>query len=369
MDKPTKIIEVNPLKGLNALMPQSYHNAIENTNDNAVGVSRYLSRPLYFPAIHRNESAYKVAVYADVVQTKAIHTSSGYKLDKANKNTLHGFSNGSRHAMIEFLAKVEQVPDLFVTLTYSDDVAEQWYLNMRRDFEAFRKRLERAYPDVCAMWRIEFVPRKSGRLMHRLIPHFHMLVWLPVNTTQERKALILNGDGQLWRNAWHEITHSHDPNHLAAFGCKVETIKSRKHAYAYCSKYLAKENEENVPAGRRWGRIGKFEHPTEIETQLTSREYVHFKRLLNAYIKADALKRYRTQKLNIPYPQKSAQSYLKFYDHFVRMSVKTGSSVFGLGFISQENPEGLRTVIRMLRHARELAALDHAATIESRRSD
>jgi len=338
------------------------------TESNALG--GYLSRPLYFPEMYRNEKAYTIAVYADVVQTAAIHTQSGYKLEKANKTTLQGFSNSSRHAMIEFLAKVVDVPDLFVTLTYSDDVAEQWYLNMRRDFEAFRKRLERAYPDVRAMWRIEFVPRKSGRLIHRLIPHFHMLVWLPDSTTQERKDLILSGDGQLWRNAWHEITHSHDPNHLAAFGCKVEAIKSRKHAYAYCSKYLAKENEENVPAGRRWGRIGQFEHPTEFETELTAREYVHFKRLLNAYIKAEALKRYRNQKLNIPYPAKPAHEYLKFYEYFKKMNVRTGSSVFGLGFVSQEKPTGLRTVIRMIRHARELALLERAEIVRMRkRSD
>lgn len=327
-------------------------------NTDALG--GYLSRPLYFPEMYRNEKAYSVAVYADVVQTKALHTSSGYKVDKPNKTKMHGFSNGSRHAMIEFLAKIVDVPDFFVTLTYSDDVAEQWYLNMRSDFEAFRKRLERAYPNVRAMWRIEFVPRKSGRLIHRLIPHFHLLVWLPEGTTDEQKELILRNNGALWRKAWHTITHSHDPNHLANFGCKVEPIKSRKHAYAYCSKYLAKENEENVPAGRRWGRIGKFEQPIELETELTAREYVHFKRLLNAYIKADALKRHRNQKLNIPYPQLPVSHYLKFYKHFMKMRIQTGSSVFGLGFISQENPIGNRTVYRMIRHARELALLEPA---------
>lgn len=330
-------------------------------------VGSYLSRPLYFPAIHRNEKAYTLAVYADVVQTSAIHTQSGYKVDKPNKAKLHGFSNSSRHAMIEFLAKVVDVPDLFVTLTYSDDVAEQWYLNMRRDFEAFRKRLERAYPDVRAMWRIEFVPRKSGRLYGRLIPHFHMLVWLPDVTTEERKSLILEDDGQLWRNAWHEITHSQDPNHLAAFGCKVEAIKSRKHAYAYCSKYLAKENEENVPAGRRWGRIGQFEQPTEYDTELTAREYIHFKRLLNAYIKSVAIKRHKTQKIVIPFKPLPMSYYMKFYDSFVKQNIKYGSMVLGLGFISQDNPVGSRTVYKMIRHARELAALDHAATIETPR--
>jgi len=60
--------------------------------------------------------------------------------------------------MIEFLAKIEDTPDLFVTLTYSDDIAQQWYLTMREHFEAFRKRLEYYYPEIRAMWRIEFVP-------------------------------------------------------------------------------------------------------------------------------------------------------------------------------------------------------------------
>lgn len=340
-----------------------------------------LSRDLYFAELQHTQFTHEIKVYADVLQVVGLnpppqeHRIKHCRCAKGcicnndgmcqcgnicichtpNKQKIHGFSHSSRHAMIEFLAKVEDVPQLFVTLTYSDDIAFDAHLNMRRDFEAFRKQLEYHYPNVKGMWRIEFVARKSGAWFGRLIPHFHLLIWLPKGTPQTSIDKILEGDGQLWRNAWHKITHSTDGHHLAAFGCKVEPIKSRKHAYAYCSKYLAKENEENIEAGRRWGRIGKFEQPTELETRLSAREYVHFKRLLNAYIKAEAIKRYKRQKLVIPYPQLPRSHYMRFYHSFVKHNINTGCMVLGLGYISQENPIGLLTYLRMISHARQLA--------------
>lgn len=340
-----------------------------------------LSRALYFEKLHSAQSEYKISVFADVIQAQALNPpkqehhikhckcANGCKCNnngmcecanqctchKANKQQLHGFSHSSRHAMIEFLAKVPDVPDLFVTLTYSDDVAMLGIDAQKYHLELFRKQLEYHYPNVRGMWRIEFVPRKSGYFRGRLVPHFHLLIWLPMGTPQARIDKILEGDGQLWRNAWHKITHSNDENHIAKYGCVVEPIKSRKHAYAYCSKYLAKENEENTEAGRRWGRIGKFDHPTELETELTEREYIHFKRLLNAYIKSDAIKRFKRQKLNIPYPQIPLSHYLKFPRFFARMNVQTGCSVFGLGYLSQDTLIGMRTYLKIIRHARELA--------------
>jgi len=309
-----------------------------------------LSRASFFEKLPHTQLRYKIDVYADVINIKSFYPVA--KHDIGIKQKMSGFSDNSRHAMIEFLAKVPDVPDLFVTLTYSDDIAQDWTINLRGDFEKFRHQLEYHYPNVRAMWRIEFVPRKSGRLYSQFIPHMHLLVWLPKGTSKARKDKILQNDGQLWRNAWHKITHSTDENHLAKFGCLVERIKSRKHAYAYCSKYLAKENEEQIEAGRRWGRIGKFETPTELETYMTTREYVHFKRILNAYIKAEALRRFKRQRLNIPYPPKTISYYMKFYKSFVKQNVYRGTTVFGVGFISQDEPIGTRTIFRMIRQAR-----------------
>lgn len=320
-----------------------------------------LSRDAFFEKLHTTqfelEPAYELNVFADIVDIKAINAPVNPSAGGI-KRTMKGFSAQSRHNMIEFLAKIVDVPDLFVTLTYSDDIAPSWIFHFRHDFELFRKQLEYHYPEIRAMWRIEFQARKSGKHIGSLIPHFHLLVWLPDGTPQARIDKILEGDGQLWRNAWHKITHSNDEHHLAKFGCKVEPIKSRRHAYAYCSKYLAKGDEEAVEAGRRWGRIGKFEQPVELETTLSKAQYIQFKRLLNAYIKAEALKRYRNQKVTIPFKPVPLSHYLKFYRHFVRMNINFGSSVLGLGFISQSSPIGTRTIYRLIKHARELASGD-----------
>jgi len=327
-----------------------------------------LSRALYFEK-SQLEPAYDVVVYADVVQItskyppiqnpqKPTTLEEDYEKQKANKNKIHGFSNQSRHAMIMFLAKIERVPDLFVTLTYSDDIADKWSLNMRADFERFRHQLEYIYPNITAMWRVEFVPRKTGKHRGKLIPHWHLLVWLPDTVTSDEKIAILASDGKLWRERWHKLTHSEDENHLIAFGCKVEEIKSRRHAYAYCSKYMAKENYEDIEAGRRWGRIGKIEVIEEHATELTMRQYIHFKRLLNAFIKSEAIKRYHRQKFMTPFidgKQYPISHYLKFYKSFKKMSIATGCSVLGLGYISQESCVGLRTIYKMLRQAREQA--------------
>lgn len=320
-----------------------------------------LSRAVYFPKLHDTQSAFKISVFADIVEAKSLINKPREK-GLVLKRNIHGFSSQSRHAMIEFLAKIVDSPDLFVTLTYSDDIAEDWYLTLRENFEAFRKRLEYHYEGIRAMWRVEFVPRKSGKLTGMFIPHLHLLVWLPDGVSQARKEKILQDDGALWRTAWHEITGSNNSEHLRLYGCKVEEIKSRKHAYAYCSKYLAKETMEDIEFGRRWGRIGKFEQPA-FTTELTQREYFQFKRILNAYLKADALKRFHAQKPQEGEKRKKIGHYLKFWKFFKRMNSRTGSSVFGLGFISQGEKidrAGNLTIdgtliLKMIEHAKDIA--------------
>jgi len=282
---------------------------------------------------------------------------SGVK-GKANKRKIRGFSSESRHRMIEFLAKVVDVPDLFVTLTYSDDVAKDWYLKVREHMELFRKQMEYHYQGIRAVWRLELVTRKSGSFYGQFVPHWHLLVWLPKDTLQARRDLILKDNGQLWRNAWHKITHSTDENHLAKYGCQVTECKSRKHAYSYCSKYLAKTEYETMSVGRRWGRIGIFDTEPELSTEITARQYVHLKRLLNVYLKAEALKRYQNQKIIIPFAPLPLSHFQQFYRYFKRMTIARGSTVFGLGFISQDAPINAQTIYKMIRHARELSLDD-----------
>jgi len=293
----------------------------------------YLSSPPYFPVVHRYEPEYRLQVFADVVVLNRLNPPAPSNLG-GGKQKVRTFSDKSRKNMIMFLAKVEETPDIFVTLTYSDDVVEYAYLNMHAHFEAFRKRLERAYPNIRAMWRIEFQTRKSGRFKGEIKPHFHLLVWLPAWLSQAQRESILEDDGKKWRKVWHEIVKSNDKEHLRYYGCQVQPIRNRRHAYSYASKYMAKADFEPVDCGRRWGRIGQFEQPVELETELTTQAYIELKRLLNKYMKHKAP---------------------KFYKKFKRLSIQTGCSVFGLGYLSKEGFIGKSTILAMVKHARELA--------------
>lgn len=342
---------------LNASIPKSYQVLSEKASLKRDAVSGNLSRAVYFEKIARYETSYQINVYADMFQAHAL-VSPPQKQGKANKRKLKGFSNESRHRMIEFLAKVADIPDLFVTMTYSDDVAAEWYLKVRKHMELFRKQLEYHYPTIRAVWRLELVTRKSGSFYGQFIPHWHMLVWLPKDCPPERKAKILENSGQLWRNAWHKITHSTDGNHLAKYGVQVTECKSRKHAYSYCSKYLAKTEFETMEAGRRWGRIGIFDTGPELQTEITKRQYVHLKRLLNAYLKAEAYRRFENQKIIVPFAPLPLSHFQQFWRYFKRMTIAKGCTVFGLGFISQEVYIDAQTIYKMIRHARDLSLND-----------
>jgi len=293
----------------------------------------YLSSPPYFPVIHRYEPEYKLQVFADVVVINRLNYPPPQNLG-SGKQKLRTFSDKSRKSMIMFLAKVEETPDFFVTLTYSDDVVEYAYCNMHAHLESFRKYLERAYPGIRAMWRIEFQSRKSGKFKGEIKPHFHLLVWLSENIPVGIKELILKDDGAIWRARWHSIIKSNNAEHLRYYGCQVLPIRNRRHAYSYCSKYLAKADFEPVDAGRRWGRIGTFEHHILLDTELTAQAYIELKRLMNKYVK-------------IHHP--------KFYKQFKRMPLQTGCSVFGLGYLQVNGSIDQLTIVKMLRHARDIA--------------
>jgi hypothetical protein len=89
------------------------------------------------------------------------------------------------------------------------------------------------------LWILEFQKRGA--------PHYH---------------LFLNGrlPYQAINEAWYSIVGSEDPKHLKA-GCKVEAIRQPHAMAAYAAKYVAKQEQKDVPegfehVGRFWGLFG-----------------------------------------------------------------------------------------------------------------
>lgn len=121
---------------------------------------------------------------------------------KKKRGCVRGFSRGARRREQRLLAKIltDAPLPMMVALTVSDAVLEQSGLvvepglwtpepqwksggfgefcsQMRVWKDNWTKRLHRELPQVGWLWRLEAVPRKSGRYKGLLVPHLHYLLW------------------------------------------------------------------------------------------------------------------------------------------------------------------------------------------------
>jgi len=87
------------------------------------------------------------------------------------RGRINSFSHKSRRRLMETVASVDRravaVP-LFVTLTYPSSFPTD-YTVYKKHLDTFLKRLRRAFPNVWAIWRLEFQKRGA--------PHFHILIF------------------------------------------------------------------------------------------------------------------------------------------------------------------------------------------------
>jgi hypothetical protein len=279
---------------------------------------------------------YEVTIHADMVRTKAHalpYQQSGKSTSGGLRGSVVGFSRKSRKRLIEKMASIRFDGDmLFLSLTYPDvfpSSPETWLLH----FEAFRRRLERMCPRIAVIWRKELKERKSGQFQGRVAPHYHLLLYMPSDFDRhavllpDGKPIVDNPDVKLnpderrqhtelsallegWALAhWSEIVASGDIKHEKR-GAHCAPVRSKRHAYSYASKYLAKENDDDFEVGRRWGVIGNFDTSAFMRIRLTKAQIIEAKRMMVRLLKSRGS---------------------SFSRRLSRMSPEIGWSVFGLG--------------------------------------
>jgi len=285
-----------------------------------------------------NMQRWKVSVHADMLKIKASDYDTGrlqrgrfpggsktpegeegvegiagdirYPEPANRRGSVRGFSRASRKRMIEFMAKVRDTGAMFfATLTYPDHCPHNDDGAWNADFEAFRRRFERAYPTYRAIWRMELVARKSGDYIGVICPHYHLLIFADRSMTENETE---ETNDTLWAwlsNNWFEIASQDDDRHLE-HGSHCNPVRSRKHAYAYVSKYVAKKAEDGLEVGRRWGRIGAFDTSASETHRLTDDEYVIFRRLVKRWLR------------------NRSRAYAS---RWAKQSPSAGCTVFGLG--------------------------------------
>lgn len=179
------------------------------------------------------------------------------------------FSERSRYRLLHAVKNCSADFFSMITLTYPAEFPTDGRM-VKRNFNAFRKRLLRRFPGSLGVWFLEFQKRGA--------PHFHILVSLKLSeygpiegrTRKRRKqgpkkymtVLPLEKMISAW---WFSIVGSNDPKHLAA-GCAWEEIENTDGAIRYASAHASKPHQKRVPkefveVGRFWGVIGKVRVP------------------------------------------------------------------------------------------------------------
>lgn len=158
------------------------------------------------------------------------------------------FSKVARRNMMYTLSKIRRdcLPS-FVTLTYPSKFSESpevW----KNDLHLFIKRLQRRFPDVAGIWKLE--PQRRGA------PHYHLLLW-----NQSLGAL-----QEFIPFSWNEVVGNGDVDHLRWHLGKlnngnihcVQEVHTQKQMYQYVLKYVSKSSLEGwEKVGKWWGVLGR----------------------------------------------------------------------------------------------------------------
>jgi hypothetical protein len=173
------------------------------------------------------------------------------------------FSKQARFRMMKQVAGIDWPnvgPSLFMTLTYPDDVAHldkdkrnrEKYLMLRHMENHLRKR-------ICGLWRVEYVPRKSGTRLGKILPHIHMLLF-GVDFI----------DADFLREAWKCCIGSVDLPRV-----HVERSLDGLGATKYIAKYCGKVEDVSINlvkvtylnSGRHWGYHRKRNVPLSLKLE------------------------------------------------------------------------------------------------------
>lgn len=163
--------------------------------------------------------------------------------------TYTSFSRAARLRMLKCLARIDFTKvgnPLFITLTYPnrEQPLTRKELNMHR-FKFFRELEKKIGKQVAAIWRVEWVTRKTGEHTGKVYPHFHIILM----TTQFLGHMVINA---AWKKAIGEEKYVRTD---------TEAMANERQAVYYVAKYCAKVESPslvngvnlNIPSGKDWG--------------------------------------------------------------------------------------------------------------------
>lgn len=177
--------------------------------------------------------------------------------NRAKRGRIRCLSAKSRKNLqrkLGIVKRTETAKALFVTLTWHEGWGSDWRA-WKAALAAFARRLERRYPHMAFVWRMEAQRRGA--------PHFHLIVynvpWLSAKTVAR------------W---WAEVIDAADDKMQIESGTEVRRVKSQGQAVGYVAKYTSKDEGYEFRAwdggtvveetGRLWGVVNRRYLPESI---------------------------------------------------------------------------------------------------------
>jgi len=196
-------------------------------------------------------------------------------LNPGKRGEVAEFSRNSRKRLIRLFASVNMTtlsPPVFITLTYHHGHKKNPRIAVKH-LNTWLQHIRNRVPRFFYIWRLE--------LQKRGAPHFHIICFF------EKGNLLLEDDAFIsdLERAWHRIA---DPKSRAhrKFGFKKESLSSYKKAFAYLSKYVAKESNETKFkfTGRRWGKSANLPVNPLFSLCLTEDVYLNIRKWIKKIV-------------------------------------------------------------------------------------
>jgi len=166
--------------------------------------------------------------------------------DPVPRGVVQGFSAAARKRMLELLNQLTFERITFVTLTYPKEWNPDGH-EYKKHLRRFRARMERKYPKIRVLWRLEFQKRGA--------PHFHLLLF----DAPFLCKYCISYD-------WYKSVGSKDRKHLK-YGTNVRGVASKGEngkIISYVAKYAAKPLDREAVTDDSW--TGRYYGRWNVET-------------------------------------------------------------------------------------------------------
>lgn len=185
----------------------------------------------------------------DAVVEARVKTNQPRHREIATRGVVREFTRYARMRMLKMINRIawdDVGKSLLITLTYPDQFHTLDYSDRSMHRAWFHRELEKELGrEVSVIWRIEWLPRKSGPRQGFIHPHFHLIV-LGVNYVHHQTV----------RKIWRRVLKVEGP-----LATDVRQIKGVEGAVRYVCKYLSKPLSLDIGAyrnigavsGRHWG--------------------------------------------------------------------------------------------------------------------